>query len=78
MPADLAVIGLDDDDFAPFTSPALTTVRLQPQALAHHLWALATHLLDEGPEPATFAPPGRLVERASVHRQPSTSTERKP
>lgn len=78
MPDDLAVIGLDDDDFAPFTSPALTTVRLQPQGLAHHLWALATHLLDEGPEPDPFAPPGRLVERASVHRPPTAPTERKP
>ncbi len=78
VPDDLAVIGLDDDDFAPFTSPALTTVRLQPQGLAHHLWALATHLLDEGPEPDPFAPPGRLVERASVHRPPTAPTERKP
>lgn len=78
VPADLAVIGLDDDDFSPFTSPALTTVRLQPQAHAHHLWALAAHVLEEGPAPAPFAPLGRLVERASVHRQPTGSTERKP
>jgi DNA-binding LacI/PurR family transcriptional regulator len=77
VPADLAVIGLDDDDFAPFTNPALTTIRLQPQALAHHLWALAAHLLGEGMEPATFNPSARVVERASVHQQ-SDSTERKP
>ncbi len=77
VPADLAVIGLDDDDFSPFTSPALTTVRLQPVELAHHLWALAAHLLGEGEAPAPFTPLGRLVERASVHRRHSP-TERKP
>lgn len=78
VPDGLAVIGLDDDDFAPFTSPALTTVRLQPEALAQHLWALAAHLLGEGPAPAPFAPSGRLIERASVQAPPSSSSERKP
>jgi DNA-binding LacI/PurR family transcriptional regulator len=73
VPGEFAVIGLDDDDFAPLTTPALTTIRLQPLAFAERLWALARHLLGEGPAPTPFTPQSHLVERDSVHPRPRPS-----
>jgi LacI family transcriptional regulator len=35
VPQDLSVIGLDDIDFAEFTLPPLTTIRLSRTELAH-------------------------------------------
>jgi len=69
VPSDLAVMGLDDDVFAPLTRPALTTVRLDPKGLARHLWASARHRLGEAPEPDAYVMAARLVERASVTEQ---------
>jgi DNA-binding LacI/PurR family transcriptional regulator len=66
VPYDLAVIGLDDDIFAPITSPPLTTIRLDNRRFAEHLWASARHHLRDGPEPKPFDPSARLVERSSV------------
>jgi DNA-binding LacI/PurR family transcriptional regulator len=66
VPSDLAVMGLDDDIFAPLTRPALTTVKLDPHGLARHLWATAQHRLDEAPEPHPYVMGARIVERASV------------
>jgi len=69
VPYDLAVIGLDDDIFAPITFPPLTSVRLGPADFAIHLWARARHLLGEAPEPDPFVPSAHIVERDSV-REP--------
>lgn len=66
VPSDLAVIGLDDDIFAPLTRPALTTIKLDPLGLARHLWATAQHRLDEAPQPHPYVMDARIVERASV------------
>jgi DNA-binding LacI/PurR family transcriptional regulator len=66
VPSDLAVMGLDDDVFAPLTRPALTTVRLDPHGLARHLWATAQHRLGEAPEPHPYVMDAHIVERASV------------
>ena len=66
VPYDLAVIGLDDDIFAPTTFPPLTSVRIDAPAFAAHLWATARHRLGEAPAPKPYQPSARLVERASV------------
>jgi DNA-binding LacI/PurR family transcriptional regulator len=66
VPADLAVMGLDDDIFAPLTRPPLTTIRLEPGAFAEHLWHQARHLFDDAPAPPPFDSPSYLVSRASV------------
>jgi DNA-binding LacI/PurR family transcriptional regulator len=66
VPEDLAVMGLDDDIFAPLTRPALTTVKLDPHGLARHLWATAQSRLHEAPEPHPYVMDARIVERASV------------
>ncbi len=66
VPDDLAVMGLDDDIFAPLTRPALTTIKLDPHGLARHLWATAQYRLHEAPEPHPYVMDARVVERASV------------
>ena len=66
VPYDLAVIGLDDDVFAPFTFPPLTTVRIDPHGFAVHLWSMARHLLGEAPEPSPYRPAAHLVERDTL------------
>jgi len=66
VPYDLAVIGLDDDIFAPITAPPLTTIRLDNRKFAEHLWASAAHQLGIGPAPRPFHPSAHLVERSSV------------
>jgi DNA-binding LacI/PurR family transcriptional regulator len=67
VPADLAVIGLDDDPMSRYTRPPLTTVRLHLTHLADQLWAHATAALAGVRPPAT--PTGMtysLVERDST------------
>ncbi|HSN11622.1 MAG TPA: LacI family DNA-binding transcriptional regulator [Propionibacteriaceae bacterium] len=66
VPSDLAVIGLDDDIFAPLTRPPLTTIRLDAKAFARYLWDLARYELGEAPEPEPFVQPSHVVVRASV------------
>jgi DNA-binding LacI/PurR family transcriptional regulator len=66
VPYDLAVIGLDDDIFAPITFPPLTTVRIEPRAFAAHLWATALSQLEGTTSPSPFVPSAHVVERASV------------
>jgi len=69
VPSDLAVIGLDDDVFAPLTRPALTTIRMDAKSFSRHLWDIARYRLGETPEPDPYLMPARLVERASVTEQ---------
>jgi DNA-binding LacI/PurR family transcriptional regulator len=66
VPDDLAVMGLDDDIFAPLTRPALTSVKLDPQGLARHLWATAQYRLHEALEPHPYVMDARIIQRASV------------
>lgn len=66
VPYDLAVIGLDDDIFAPITAPPLTTIRMDNRKFAEHLWASAAHLLGIGPAPKPFRSSARIIERSSV------------
>jgi LacI family transcriptional regulator len=49
VPEDLSVIGLDDIDFAEFTLPPLTTIRLSRADLAHAAFnALRQHSENPG------------------------------
>jgi len=66
VPGDLAVIGVDDDIFAPLTQPPLTTVHLEPRAFVDHLWRQARHLIDDAPAPEPFLARSTLVVRASA------------
>jgi DNA-binding LacI/PurR family transcriptional regulator len=67
VPADLAVIGLDDDPMSPYTRPPLSTVRLHLTDLAHHLWAHAAAALAGQPLDADLTSMGfSLVERDST------------
>lgn len=66
VPYDLAVMGLDDDIFAPITTPPLTTIRMDNRKFADHLWASAASQLGLGPVPKPFHPSAHVVERSSV------------
>lgn len=51
VPGDLAVVGIDDEAFAAYTQPPLTTVRFDMAAFAERIWALAEGALRGGPAP---------------------------
>lgn len=50
VPGDLAVIGIDDERFAPFTQPPLTTIKLDHISFAERAWAQAEEL-QKGTQP---------------------------
>jgi DNA-binding LacI/PurR family transcriptional regulator len=62
-PADLAVIGFDDNGYGALTSPALTTVHIDAEA---HGRQAARAVLGLDPDPAHSPAPGRVVIRASA------------
>jgi DNA-binding LacI/PurR family transcriptional regulator len=67
VPVDVAVVGIDDEPFAAFTQPPLTTVRFDMAAFAERVWARAERLL--GGEPVPEAPSAldlTLIERGSA------------
>lgn len=64
VPGDLTVIGLDDEPFAPFLSPPLTSVSFDPDAMGAMFFRRARALLDGAQDPAD--PPAlRVIHRAS-------------
>ncbi len=48
VPGDLSVVGIDDEAFAAYTQPPLTTVRLDMAAFGERIWALAEDALRGG------------------------------
>lgn len=67
VPADLAVIGIDDELFDAFTRPPLTTVRYDTATFAERLWDQAERILDGADPEGTPSPLDiTLVERESV------------
>lgn len=73
VPADLSVVGYDDDEnAAPAMVPALTTVGLPHREMGERAMGLLLGLLaGDVPEPAQTAIGGPLVERGSVAAPPS-------
>lgn len=67
VPEDLAVMGIDDEVFARFTQPPLTTVRMDNLAFAAGVWSRAQHLLRGEADPgATTGTAFELVVRGST------------
>jgi len=67
VPADLAVIGVDDDPMAALLDPPLSSVRLDMAALADTLLAQGLALLEGGePPPGLASATVQLVVRAST------------
>jgi LacI family transcriptional regulator len=66
VPADLAVVGMDDIELAAYTDPPLTTVRVAKETMgrlaAERLIGLIEH---ERGEPGVVSVPGALIVRAS-------------
>jgi LacI family transcriptional regulator len=52
VPDDLSVVGLDDIDFAEFTLPPLTTIRLSRAELAHSAFDALLQQAEDGANPA--------------------------
>jgi LacI family transcriptional regulator len=74
VPRDLSVIGLDDIDFAEFTLPPLTTIRLSRADLAHAAFkALCSQIENTGGgrSPREFLVSTSLVVRDSTAAPPS-------
>jgi DNA-binding LacI/PurR family transcriptional regulator len=67
VPEDVAVVGIDDEPYAGFTRPSLTTVRFDMAAFGARVWAGAERLLggERVPEAASVIPVA-LVERGSA------------
>lgn len=64
VPGDLAVVGIDDEPFAAYTQPPLTTVRFDMAAFGERIWADAEGAL--GGRPAAAA--GGRIDAALVVR----------
>ena len=62
-PADLAVIGFDDNGYGALTSPTLTTVHIDAEA---HGRQAARAVLGLDPDPGHSPAPGRVVIRDSA------------
>jgi DNA-binding LacI/PurR family transcriptional regulator len=62
-PADLAVIGFDDNGYGTLTTPTLTTVHIDAEA---HGRQAARAILGLAPDPAHSPAPGRVITRDST------------
>ena len=62
-PADLAVIGFDDNGYGALTTPTLTTVHIDAEA---HGRQAARAILGLAPDPAHSPAPGRVITRDST------------
>ncbi len=74
VPQDLSVIGLDDIDFAEFTLPPLTTIRLSRSDLAHAAFEALRQQAEEADEPGKqreFLVSTSLVLRGSTAPPPA-------
>jgi DNA-binding LacI/PurR family transcriptional regulator len=65
VPQDVAVVGFDDLDLARLTSPPLTTVRFDPEALGAAAFGLL-HARLQGRRPKNVVLPSELVVRGST------------
>lgn len=63
VPADLAVVGVDNSPFAALVTPALTTVDTDSEALARHIAETVVRQLDGGLESAVAPPSIHAVVR---------------
>ncbi|HSN42930.1 MAG TPA: LacI family DNA-binding transcriptional regulator [Propionibacteriaceae bacterium] len=66
VPAQLALIGCDDDIVAALGQPPLTTVRFDVEAMAHDLVEQGRAALQGTPRPAPAPPRVELVQRATT------------
>ncbi|MCW2983465.1 MAG: LacI family transcriptional regulator [Conexibacter sp.] len=65
VPHDVAVVGFDDLDLARLTTPPLTTVRFDPEALGAAAFALL-HARLQGRRPKNLVLPSQLIVRGST------------
>jgi LacI family transcriptional regulator len=75
VPQDLSVVGLDDIDFAEFTLPSLTTIRLSRSDLAHAAFEALRQQAEEPGNPEMqreFLVSTSLVVRASTAAPPAS------
>ena len=68
IPEDLSVVGFDDLPFAKVFTPALTTIRIDPEALGSEAFALLAALMAGEPAPPGRILPVELIRRASTSR----------
>jgi LacI family transcriptional regulator len=76
VPQDLSVIGLDDIDFAEFTLPPLTTIRLSRSELAHAAFEALRQQVEDPVKPESkreFLVSTSLVVRGSAAAPPADS-----
>ncbi|GCF11585.1 LacI family DNA-binding transcriptional regulator [Dictyobacter arantiisoli] len=66
IPEDLSVIGFDDISLARFTTPPLTTIKLDTNAMAKQAIELLQQTISQPDNPSPPLIPVRLVERAST------------
>jgi LacI family transcriptional regulator len=81
VPQDLSVIGLDDIDFAEFTLPPLTTIRLSRSELAHAAFEALRQQAEEAGSPKMqreFLVSTSLVVRGSTAAPPADKIPTRP
>ena len=73
VPDDISVVGMDDIPLAAAVRPALTTVRIETEALGRRATEMLLHIIaDSPPDPDHVVLPTRLVIRDSA-APPSSS-----
>ncbi|MDZ7857959.1 LacI family DNA-binding transcriptional regulator [Sphaerotilus sp.] len=75
VPEDVSVLGYDDDDFAPYTSPALTTIRIPTASVATNACRHVLNLCYGLDLPVVRDFPPEVVWRASVGPGPHPPME---
>ena len=73
IPADVSVIGFDDLPFAEVFEPALTTIRIDPEALGGEAFEVLAELMAGHPVPPGRILPVELVVRDSTGPPPVTA-----
>jgi len=67
IPEQISVIGFDDIRFAPYTSPALTTIRQPVELIGQHCTEMLISIINQHPvKPAYIELPVELIIRAST------------
>jgi DNA-binding LacI/PurR family transcriptional regulator len=66
VPRQVSIIGFNDDDYAAFTVPPLTTVKIDPHSLGRELISLLYRKSNDAPrKPVSVKLPTVLVKRGS-------------
>ena len=66
IPEDISIMGIDDIEISAFTTPALTTVRVDREELGRQGFDLLMRCIAEGHQQSIVLEPTQLIHRGST------------